>query len=146
MLIFTFDLFDVLLPSLFQRFSVYFLFRLFHIPPPVHIPHTQTTARILPGMAKKILIFGDRETKPCGESRWDRACMCAPSGAKSWLRNPSDSVRQQLPNHRTYLSGEDLRSLAVEMDVVAMEFRMPAHRGVEIDSRDFPCRCYLRGH
>src|SRR2546422_7815649 len=40
-------------------------------------------------------------------------------------------TRQQLLNRRTHLSREDLRSLGIEVNVVAMEFAMTSHHCIE---------------
>src|SRR2546422_8471604 len=54
-------------------------------------------------------------------------------------------TRQQLLNRRTHLSREDLRSLGIEVNVVAMEFAMSSHHCIEIDGRNPLGRHYFRG-
>ncbi len=44
--------------------------------------------------------------------------------------------RQQLGHGLTHSSREDLAALAIEVDVVAMEFRVPSHRCVKVDRRN----------
>src|SRR6266542_5865304 len=45
----------------------------------------------------------------------------------------TDSRPQQLRNRRTNLDRKNLTALAIEVDVVAVEFGMSAHRCIEID-------------
>ena len=53
----------------------------------------------------------------------------------------ADLTRQILPELSGNLGSLNLNSLAIEVDIIAVEFWMAAHRGVEIDGRNF-----LRGH
>lgn len=55
----------------------------------------------------------------------------------------TDSMWQQVLKCHRNLSRKNLISLAIEVDVVAMEFGMPANRCIEIDGLDLPCRGYF---
>jgi len=56
----------------------------------------------------------------------------------------SDLTRQQLLNRSRNFGCKNLRALPIEVDVVAMEFRMPSQRCVEINGRNFLRRDYFR--
>jgi hypothetical protein len=69
-----------------------------------------------------------------------------PDGSVRHLRGkPScHSVRQQFRHSLRYLGRKDFAGLAIKMDVIAMQFGMPAHCGVEIDGRDPLSSHYFR--